>query len=355
MTAPRITTVIPTFRRPRLLRRAILSAQAQTCRDLVISVADNASGDDTASVVAALASRDQRIRYHSYAENRGATANFQYGMEQVDTEFFSFLSDDDLIFPGFYEAALKALEEHPDAGFFCSRVVLYDADSGRHSLMPRSGWSPGLKMAGTCALRMLKSPFTWTGVVFRTDAARRCDPLEPLPAADLLFLTGAAARWSFVVDLTPWALFTTWREGIFTSMPVEEMQETFRTTHRRLASLSSIGAAEAAEMGRFLAAKPARIAGGRLKRAFRDEDWESFDKLAAFLADSGEKRRSKRLRLALGRLRRSSPYLVHTACRLLAWYESAARHRRPGAATLPLEAVVRLHAPALAAQLEREK
>ncbi len=55
MQGPQITTVIPTYRRPKLLRRAIESVLAQTYPHLKVTVFDNASGDETPEVVAELA------------------------------------------------------------------------------------------------------------------------------------------------------------------------------------------------------------------------------------------------------------------------------------------------------------
>ncbi len=47
---PRITTVIPTYRRPLLLRRAVLSVLKQSHPHFIVHILDNASGDDTEQV-----------------------------------------------------------------------------------------------------------------------------------------------------------------------------------------------------------------------------------------------------------------------------------------------------------------
>jgi|GEM_PF-4090006 len=106
---PLITTIIPTYRRPKLLRRAISSVLNQTYPHFQVCVYDNASGDETASVVAELSKEDPRVKYHCHAENIGATENFIYGMEHVEIPFFTLLSDDDLIFPNFGGKTWQAL------------------------------------------------------------------------------------------------------------------------------------------------------------------------------------------------------------------------------------------------------
>src|SRR5689334_15432360 len=94
-----ITTIIPTYRRPQLLRRAIQSVLNQTYPHFQLWVYDNASGDETADVVAEFMQKDPRVKYHCHPHNIGAVANFNYGMAQVTTAYFSFLSDDDVVLP----------------------------------------------------------------------------------------------------------------------------------------------------------------------------------------------------------------------------------------------------------------
>lgn len=120
---PNITAIICTYRRPKLLRRAIESILNQTYQDFQICVYDNASGDETAAVVAESAQQDSRIKYHCHPENIGLLKNYSYAMQQVDTPFFSFLGDDDVILPNFYSMALAEFERVPDA-YFCATSVL---------------------------------------------------------------------------------------------------------------------------------------------------------------------------------------------------------------------------------------
>ena len=112
---PLITAVIPTFRRAKLLRRAVRSVFDQEGVGLRVCVFDNASGDETADVVADLAASDARVIYHRHAENIGAARNFEFGLSAVETSFFSILSDDDYLLPGFYKNAMEGLARHAEA------------------------------------------------------------------------------------------------------------------------------------------------------------------------------------------------------------------------------------------------
>ena len=98
---PIVTTVIPTFRRPHLVRRAIWSALGQSYPHVRVLVADNASGDNTAEAVAEIYGHDSRVAYYCHPKNIGSYPNFNFGIQQVETPFFSLLSDDDALAPDF--------------------------------------------------------------------------------------------------------------------------------------------------------------------------------------------------------------------------------------------------------------
>jgi glycosyltransferase involved in cell wall biosynthesis len=100
-----------------MLKRAIQSVLNQTYPNYQVCVFDNASGDQTASLVKDLITSGANIRYHRHSTNIGPLENFQYGLKRVDTPYFSFLCDDDILLPGFFEKALEGFEAHPDAQF----------------------------------------------------------------------------------------------------------------------------------------------------------------------------------------------------------------------------------------------
>ena len=75
-----ITTVIPTYQRPRQLRAAIETALAQTYPHVKVLVCDNASGDETAEVVGEIQRRDPRVVYHCHKTNIGPMENHFVGL-----------------------------------------------------------------------------------------------------------------------------------------------------------------------------------------------------------------------------------------------------------------------------------
>lgn len=174
---PIITTIIPTYRRPKLLQRAIKSVLNQTYPYFQICIYDNASGDETASVVAEMAQNDPRIKYHCHSENLGQIKNLIYGMEHVVTPFFSILADDDLLLPNFYKDAISNLVKFPHAMFFGGSTLILENNRiiGINPKKLKSGlYEPqkGFK-------HLLRTHITWTSILFRTEVITEIGVLHP--------------------------------------------------------------------------------------------------------------------------------------------------------------------------------
>src|SRR5690606_6270355 len=80
-TAPLVTIMIPTYGQAHYLPRAIDSALAQDYPNLEVLVVDDASPDDTASVIEPYL-EDPRFRYHRHVENLGRVAAYRDTLER---------------------------------------------------------------------------------------------------------------------------------------------------------------------------------------------------------------------------------------------------------------------------------
>lgn len=90
---PLISVIIPTYRRALLLRSAIESVRKQTYSNIEILIVDDASDDNTGSVVASIV--DTRIRYLRHRVNRGVSAARNTGIREAKGTYIAFLDDDD--------------------------------------------------------------------------------------------------------------------------------------------------------------------------------------------------------------------------------------------------------------------
>jgi glycosyltransferase involved in cell wall biosynthesis len=166
-----ITIILPTFRRPNMLPKAIESVLNQDFRQLEMRIYDNCSNDQTPDVVAYYAKQDPRVTYHCHSKNIGAAANYNYALSEIRTPFFSFLADDDWLLPSFCSSALATFAAFPAAQFAVGRTVFDSAGASTPSDSAR--YRPGLYSQPDGMLNLLKNRFPpWIGILFRTEALR---------------------------------------------------------------------------------------------------------------------------------------------------------------------------------------
>jgi glycosyltransferase involved in cell wall biosynthesis len=207
--SPRVTTVIPTYRRPHKLKRAIRSVLNQTYPHFRVAVFDNASGDETAEVVAQFMKEDPRVTYHCHPENIGMVNNFNYAMLHVETPFFSLLSDDDLLLPQFYEIALAGFERHPDAMLSTTTSIALAENGGGARIttrMPREGYYTPPE--GLLAWQGPNHPYI-TGNLWRRSAIDQFGVMSDTLVSDFDLELRIVSQAPYVVSFQPGALFIT--------------------------------------------------------------------------------------------------------------------------------------------------
>ncbi|MDR0662400.1 MAG: glycosyltransferase family 2 protein, partial [Holosporales bacterium] len=115
---PLVTIGILTYKRPHLLPRALEAVARQTYQPIEVIVCDDATpGDENEKVVAAFKDKIPELKYLKHATNLGDIKSYYHLLEEAQGTFFMWLADDDEISPGFVEASVEALEEHPDVPF----------------------------------------------------------------------------------------------------------------------------------------------------------------------------------------------------------------------------------------------
>lgn len=216
----KISVIIPTFRRPEFLKRAVRSVLKQDYPDFKICIYDNASGDDTREVVSQFTQSDNRISYFCHPHNIGARANFQYGMEQVKTPFFSMLSDDDVLLPNFFSTAMQGFELHPDAGFSGGACLGMNELGEVLFILPSTWKRHGYFQPPDGILEILRGDLcghlAWTSLVFRREVISKVGKLEMgdgVPS-DIDFILKAEAHFPFYLSDEPCAIFLVHSENL---------------------------------------------------------------------------------------------------------------------------------------------
>jgi len=119
---PKISVIIPTYNRARLLPRAIESALSAGS-DLEVIVVDDCSTDDTREVCDRIAG----IRYVRLKTNGGLANARNVGIAESSCEFIAFLDDDDLRLPGSLDKQLHVIEADNRIAFCYGQALIGDA------------------------------------------------------------------------------------------------------------------------------------------------------------------------------------------------------------------------------------
>jgi len=124
-TDPRVSVIIPTYNRARLLPKAINSVLNQSYKNVEIIVIDDGSNDDTKLVIAPYVNKIRYLR----TDHRGAAHARNTGMRTATGKYIAFLDSDDTYRP--YKLAIQVpfIEVHPEIGMVCTEFS-GDYDNG---------------------------------------------------------------------------------------------------------------------------------------------------------------------------------------------------------------------------------
>ena len=151
MGRPKVSVCIPTHNRSRYLRQAIESVLRQTFGDYEVLVVDNASSDDTASVVSAF--KDERVRYYRNERTVGMVRNWNRCLEFTRGECIALLHDDDFWLAQYLERAVGVMDRHGSVGLVYSAAVVVDQE-GNARRMHRH-WDTDQVVSGHSAFKEL--------------------------------------------------------------------------------------------------------------------------------------------------------------------------------------------------------
>ncbi len=122
-----IDVVIPVHNAGRTISSALDSIQTQTILDIRIIVVDDGSTDDTAAIVADMATMDPRVELHR-KENGGIVDALNFGLARGQAEFVARFDADDLSHPERFARQLGFLRANPDYVAVGGRVRHIDED-----------------------------------------------------------------------------------------------------------------------------------------------------------------------------------------------------------------------------------
>ena len=120
-----VSTIIPVYNRPDMLRTAVESVIRQTYRPIEIIIADDGSTDETGHVGRSLAEADPLNIKYVRIENQGPGPAREAGRLLARGEFLQYLDSDDRLLPNKFADQVDALHQHPecDIAYGLTRLV----------------------------------------------------------------------------------------------------------------------------------------------------------------------------------------------------------------------------------------
>jgi glycosyltransferase involved in cell wall biosynthesis len=140
-----VSTIIPVYNRPAMLREAVESVLNQTHRPIEVIIVDDGSTDETPRIAEALAKERPGEVHFLRQRNAGPGPAREAGRRMARGEFLQYLDSDDRLWPRKFADQVAALREHPKCG------VAYG-----YTRLVRDGVPPRNK------------PFKWTGRELKT-------------------------------------------------------------------------------------------------------------------------------------------------------------------------------------------
>lgn len=196
---PLVSIVVPAYNAANKIGPALTSLRNQSHRELEIIVVDDASTDNTAEVLAAVAAKEPRLKVITQPTNGGTLRARAAGAAATTGDYVMFLDqDDEYLEDAVSQALAAALEHQVDIVHFGARVepenaAAQDAAEGMELFLN----PPARTLRGAAILRQqfaLKGGFDWQihHKLYRGDLARRAYALaadEYLLLSDDLYVS----------------------------------------------------------------------------------------------------------------------------------------------------------------------
>lgn len=171
---PRFSVVIPTFRRPGMLARAVESVRRQTFEDWELIISDDERVPGRAwRRMRALARDDGRIRPVRNEGGPGQVGNMNSAMRHARGEWIKPLYDDDALLPHCLERLSEGLRRARSASLACALAMHYR--DGALVRSERRAWRAPLElMAGRRAILAMYLQDVEIGIPTQVAARRAC-------------------------------------------------------------------------------------------------------------------------------------------------------------------------------------
>lgn len=134
MPSPTIAVVVPNRNHAEFLPDSIRSIIGQTRPPDEVIIIDDASEDNSLSIIEHLSAGRPSWRIVRRERREGVVSALNHGLRLAESDFVVFLGADDGLANAYLETVERVLSRHPDAGLVCSCVAVVEA--GKAALRP---------------------------------------------------------------------------------------------------------------------------------------------------------------------------------------------------------------------------
>ncbi|NJN00194.1 MAG: glycosyltransferase family 2 protein [Aquincola sp.] len=190
---PEVSLGMPAYNSAGTIRSAIECLLGQDFQDLELIISDNASTDDTWSIVQEYASRDRRVVAVRQPRNLGANGNYCAVFRAAQGRYFKWASSNDWCAPRFISLCAAHLARNPDAVLVAPRTKLFAED-----VADGTDYAHDLAFEHSDAVERFKDVLqrlrlnnVMNGLI-RTAALRRTRLIEHYPGSDVVLVAHLA-------------------------------------------------------------------------------------------------------------------------------------------------------------------
>lgn len=166
---PKVSIIIPTYNRLKMLQRSIESVFAQSFTDWELIIVDDASTDDTEKCMRELALKEKAVNYMRIPkiEGKGISEYLNIGLRNSKGEYIARIDDDDYwCHKDKLKMQVEFLDKNPDYVVVGGGVILVDENGDELFKYLKKETDEEIR-----SFALFSNPFTHATVMFRKDVA----------------------------------------------------------------------------------------------------------------------------------------------------------------------------------------
>lgn len=168
---PRVSIIIPTYNRVKMLEKSIESVFAQSYKDWELIIIDDASNDETEERMKQLSSREKSVRYMRIPkiEGKGISEYLNIGLRNSKGEYIARIDDDDFwCHNDKLKMQVEFLDENPEYVVVGGGVILVDENGTELFRYLKKETDEEIRR-----FALFSNPFTHATVMFRKETAMK--------------------------------------------------------------------------------------------------------------------------------------------------------------------------------------